>query len=266
MRCLLVLIALSALPSLFAYTCADVIGKRLVTRFWELEAGATFTTQEVADTFETGFGPQVSAMDGFNVYVGTVVNSTNNFFFNVFDDQTTGDAAQAAASAFVTTGVLDPEIAPVLFLEGDIAFLITSDTACLNFDASSYHLATRLWTLQSGGTYTQQQVSDEFESGFGPTISAQPGFIAYGSMIVDDTTHNFFFNIFTTAQGATDASALAAAFVADGVLNDQIDKVQFLEAAISFDIGTGGLGAASSVQVSAWVLMATVVVAFFVQL
>jgi hypothetical protein len=48
--------------------------------------------------------------------------------------------------------------------------------------------------------------------------------------------NNFFFNVFETFDQAVAANALAANFVAQGVLKNQIQKVEFETAIISFDV------------------------------
>jgi len=229
--------------------CSDVATKRLITRLWVLQPAANFTTDQVATTFQTGFGPQAVAMPGFDVYVGSVVNTTNNFFFNIFDNETEAVNAQAAAKAFVANGVLNVQISKVLFSEGGIAFYLTADSGCLTTDLTGMHLATRLWQLTPTSDLNQFDVAYAFMNGFGPVISAQAGFRVYCGMIVNDGTgqYIFFFNVFDTAAQAATANALAAGFVANStVLLGNIQKVAFVEASISFELMPTALMASST--------------------
>jgi len=231
------------------YDCAGNVNSRLITRHWVLKPGATFSSPDVVSTFQTGFGPSVRALPGFVEYIGASIVSVTNttttyttgseqFFMNIFDTKANAQTAQNAAAGFVTNGVLNAQIMRYLFLQSNVSFLLTPDQNCLATTFGSYHLATRYWQLKPNATYSIAQVANEFKVGFGPTISAQSGFVAYAGAVVDDDTfqYNFFFNIFTTTAGAANANTLAASFVANGVLSGQITRVLFTESDIGFDL------------------------------
>jgi len=244
-----------------AFDCT-VTNKYMVTRLWQLKPGATFTTTSVAAEFQSGFAPTVRNLAGFNEYVGAVVNSTHNFFFNVFNTQTDGAAGQTAAANFVNNGVLAAQISRSAFWEGALNFLITSSDTCLAMDTNGMALAVRLWNVVNN--ITAQGVVDTFRTGFGPIISAQPGFKAYGSFIVNDGSSGYvlFFNIFQSAAQAADANAQAAGFVNNGTLFGKISRNTFLESTISFDVkpstgnGAGILSVTNSLVLALILLLA----------
>lgn len=146
--------------------------------------------------------PQVRDIPGFVEYVGTPVNSTHAFFFNIMATQAAADSAQAAAQTFqkvqhtkwcvlgnfwavthslepmvihVQTGVLANEIVPEVFTEGGtIGFhkSIVTATTCTDAAAKNTgkNLATRLWNVRTEDGVTGAKVVQEFLNGFAPTI------------------------------------------------------------------------------------------------
>jgi len=171
---------------------------------------------------------------------------------NIFDTATHAQVAQDNAATFVANGALVAQIQRVLFLQSDISFVIANVTqytsTCFGESFEGYHMAARYWMLRSNATYNNTMVANAFRDGFGDTISAQPGFKLYlGANVADGTgKYNFFVNVFTTAAGAATANALAASFVTNGELNNQIQRVEFTENSIGFDIKAGS-GAAQLV-------------------
>lgn len=109
----------------------SIQGKYLSTRLWELAADSTLTIQNVADIFEEGYGPIVSAEEGFLEYAGSVIPGSNMiFFYNVFGSAEQATAASAGAVEFVNGGELNGQIDPVVFTEGLISF----DYTCVEGD------------------------------------------------------------------------------------------------------------------------------------
>jgi hypothetical protein len=109
-----------------------------------------------------------------------------------------------------------------------------------------------LWTLAENSTITIQDVVDEFEKGYAPIIQQEPGFMEYGGCRVPGTARTFFFNVFTTKEGANAANAGAAKFVSEGSLAGQIEPIVFTEGLVGFDYNcvdpptTGGASRATS--------------------
>jgi len=237
MQNLIALILSFAVLCTLQQSCKDFSGKEIITRHWLLRPNATFTTAQVVTEFQTGFGPTVSALTGFREYVGTAVNATTNFFFNVFDTLQQASSAQTSAASFVANGALAAQIQQHRFFQGTYVFHIVAQSSCASSN-QNYYLATRLWVLQANATYTTAQVATEFQNNFGPNISSQAGFREYAGLTVASPfgNHIFFYNVFSTLAQSQSANSLAASFVANGVLNDQIERVEFLTMQISFDI------------------------------
>lgn len=57
-----------------------------------------------------------------------------------------------------------------------------------------------------------------------------------GAPSVDDEKLVFFFNVFDSEENSLNAQEAAAAFKADGVLNDEIDPELFTTGSISFQM------------------------------
>jgi len=267
-----------------ATNCDLTSAARLIARHWKLAEPSTIDSAGVLSSFQTGFGPTVKALPGFEAYIGAAItyvnsNETRNttsdqFFVNVFDTTAHGQTAQDQAASFVTGGTLNGKIVKSQFLQADITFMIASSASqCVGEGTfSGYHMATRYWVLSENATLTTAQVAAQFQSGFGPTISAQTGFVLYVGATVDDgtSTHNFFFNVFTTAAGAASANALASAFVSAGTLSTEITKVEFTESTIGFHIlaaaanGANGRSSASAGVITTMVIVcATIIAAIF---
>jgi len=241
--------------------CTQYAGYRLISRHWQSKAGATYSSTAVVNEFRDNFGPSVRLLPGFVEYYGATMDSISTnvtsgpttidqFFMNIFDTAANGQVAQNNAAAFVANGVLAAQIQRVLFLQSDISFVIanvslyTSNCFSETF-TPNYHMAARYWQLRDNATITNTQVADTFRTGFGDIISAQPGFKLYlGATVADGTgRYNFFVNVFDSAAGATSANALASNFVTTGTLNPQIQKVEFTENTILFDIKAGSTAA-----------------------
>lgn len=225
--------AQSVSPMGCSMECEEHSHLAIVTRLWTLVEDANMTTQQVSDEFERGFAPQVVVLPGFRQYLGSPLLTDTElvFFFNVFETREEALTAQNMAAAFKADGVLNDQIEPVQFEEGVYSFLYTSNNCG---GLGSQYLVTRLWRLTNDSTITQADVADEFESGYAPDVTSRAGFLAYGGVLLDSAELIFFYNVFTTQQGAAEANAGAADFVAGGILNGQIEKVQFEEGYIDF--------------------------------
>merc|ERR1712063_48139 len=211
--------------------CKDLEGVYIVTRLWELQSGATFSEQDVVDEFERGFAPIVTELPGFIEYIGTPLQKEGMiFFFNIFQTQAQAEEAQKEAADFVNNGVLANQIQMSQFADGEIDFNFAE--RCVSNEG--FYLSIRFWQFQSGATFSQSDVTREFEEGFGPEIRAQPGFVEYTGVSLSNN-QMFFYNVFTTKSGAANANTLAAEFVSDGDLSTQIERVYFDEGLIEFD-------------------------------
>jgi len=217
--------------------CKEFKGDSFILRLWQLQSSANFTSQDVLDTFLNGFAPNVSVMHGFREYVGAKpVNQSVIAFFNVFDSEEDSKAAQAAALSFKQNGVLNSQIEPLWLDSGTFQFFIhVNDTGkCVSENKDAY-LSTRLWKLNSNATMTPTEVISTFLEGFAPTVKDLPGFKEYAGITLESGLI-FFYNVFTTEEGAQTANQKAAEFVNNGVLGAQISKFNFQEGPISFDI------------------------------
>jgi len=104
----------------------------------------------------------------------------------------------------------------------------------------------------TNNSMTITQVISEFKTGFAPTLTAMPGFKEYGALQIEtQTSWVFFWNIFDNQTTSDAASIAAAAFVASGSLNTQIQKVFFVSSTAAFDFyvpttsgGINGVGIA----------------------
>ena len=220
------------------------------------------TTQQVADEFEKGFGPEVSKMQGFRQYLGATIITDDQlvFFFNVFETRSQAEIAQTKAADFKKNGVLNDQIGKVRFSEGQYDFLFTSNNCG---SLKSHYIVTRIWQLIDAASFTAQDVADELEAGYAPDVMKRDGFNAYGGVILDSGM-NLFYNSFTTEAAAADASSGAAGFFANGKLNGQVKKVQFDEGKISFHLlCDNSVNAANRPFVSAVVAILLVVVTLF---
>jgi len=218
---------------------------RLITRKWNITARETvnppLSTADVVLDFEEYFGPIVTALPGFVSYLGTRIDADYNWFQNVFKGVTNSNNAQTAALNFYQTTTLDlsKAITPVesLFLVGDIVFYFTPDCQCYDKILTGSYLSIRYWELQSGATFTNKEVSDYFRVHFAPTLTKQPGFEVYASMIPDNLpTHNLLFNVFKNETQANNSNDLALAFVAGSELSKQITLVEKDTIFIVFDL------------------------------
>ena len=240
------------------YYICDVCDKRLITRLWVLSPSATFTTQNVSDEFETGFGPEVSSLDGFYLYQGSIVNETNNYFQNVFEGKENAAEAQIAAVAFVETSNLTGQIEPVRFQQGSLQFFYTPDDSCFEQNEDSFYITTWLFILKDDATFNTQQVSNEFKK-FAKDLSDFAGFRTYASMIPDATAnlqlHNYVYNIYETQEQAAAANTKFSADIDNSAVGSQVAFVETFEAFITFDIGPSG---APSLVVSFFVVFIAV--------
>lgn len=90
---------------------------------------------------------------------------------------------------------------------------------------------TRLWNLV--GRFSQMQVVDTFQKGFGVEVVSFPGFLAYFGGPTE-TGNPFFFNVFDTMDGAELAQREAQSFVQNGVLRKQISPNLFTSGQVQF--------------------------------
>jgi hypothetical protein len=248
--------ALSAQPCPPQETCKNHTGSFFVSRLWILRPNATFTNTDVINEFEAHFAPNVTNLPGFIEYVGasnitnsgdTSVNTSLIFFYNVFNDSETGLAVQRKAADFYHSGVLLGQITPVRFENGTFDFFfsalngVNETGAALNTSSSlcqdnitSLTLSTRLWELTPNATINSTDVLNTFKTEFAPVISKEPGFREYAGILLADNLI-FFYNVFETPEGGTNANLKAADFVATGTLHGQIQKVDFKTATVEFD-------------------------------
>jgi hypothetical protein len=215
--------------------CKNHTGAYFISRLWSLRPNATFTSADVINDFKTNFGPTVSSMPGFIEYVGSTVNGNSSltFFFNVFADQTTGLAAQAAATNFFRTSDLAGQIMPVRFETGKYDFHIRAADDC-NADSTGLFLSYRLYQMRPNATITPAGLTNSFLQGFAPTIRQQPGFKEYGAIELSDGLV-FFYNIFSTAEEATTANQLAANFF-NANLAGQAQRIGVFASTVQYDI------------------------------
>jgi len=209
-------------------------GKAFLGRAWQLDANATYLTADVINTFLREFGPVVSSFPGFEEYVGSIVDNSDNFFFNVFDTAAEASTAQTAAKNFYTSSVLSSQISPVQFFSGTFGFHYKAQPAVT---VAGRYLSVRYWQLQQGATYGPQDVLNAFQSGFAPVVQTFAGFQQYaGILLTGDATHVLFFNVFDSREQAAAANAAAKSFVTDGVLSSQISIVFAVTAAAMYDL------------------------------
>ena len=81
---------------------------------------------------------------------------------------------------------------------------------------------TRLWNIVDPSSMTDQDVIDEFNSGFAPFVTNMPGFQRYMASSTGNTSTVFFLNQFYTQEEAHAAQEAAKEFVAKGALNGKI--------------------------------------------
>jgi len=93
---------------------------------------------------------------------------------------------------------------------------------------SSYQV-TRLWNIVDP-SMSDQDVIDEFNSGFAPIVTNMPGFQRYMASSTGNSSTVFFLNQFDTQEEAHAAQEAAKEFVAKGALNGKITPNIFTEA------------------------------------
>jgi len=214
--------------------CRDYNNKWIVTRYWALTGN--YTTADVVASFGRDFAPNATQLDGFNEYLASIPSNTNNFFFNVFDTSDQADIVQTNAQQFVNLGALNGQITRVAFGKGQYKFFfLNNSTVCSHDSDQFFYLSTRLWSLVNNSDALG--VIQEFQKNFAPVISAQPGFREYAGILltVNGTDLPFFYNVFDTKIQALNANNLAAQFVQNGVLNNQIVRNTFTSGPIMFD-------------------------------
>jgi hypothetical protein len=79
-----------------------------------------------------------------------------------------------------------------------------------------------------------EEIGAAWRRDFAPVISNQASFAEYVAVLPDEPEgeKNFFYNVFESEQEATAANALAADFVEQGSLNDDIERVEFWQGKI----------------------------------
>ena len=92
-------------------------------------------------------------------------------------------------------------------------------------------LVTRLWNIVDAG-WTDQDVIDEFDAGFAPTVTALPGFQRYTAATTGDDRTVFFMNAFDSKDRAAAAQEAAKEFVSAGRLNGAIEPNHFTQEAV----------------------------------
>jgi len=117
---------------------------------------------------------------------------------------------------------------------------VGAGTACRDFTGK--YLSSREWNIT--GSDTSIQVSTALQQGVGPTLSNIAGFREYvGANTVTSADPNkpddIFFTIYDTSAQALAATAAVASFVANGALNSQISKNQFILGPIGFHFTNG---------------------------
>ena len=105
-----------------------------------------------------------------------------------------------------------------------------SSSTCGECQPNTGYLVTRLWNIKPGTT--DQEVIDEFNSGFAPKVTRMDGFYRYTAALTGNSTTVFFMNIFDTIDHAHDAQEAAKLFVDGGSLNGKIYPNSFTEDAI----------------------------------
>ncbi|KAL7434210.1 hypothetical protein ACHAXM_003932 [Skeletonema potamos] len=114
----------------------------------------------------------------------------------------------------------------VLSAIADAALMVGAST-CGDCQPSSGYLVTRLWNIV--GNLTDQDVIDEFHSGFAPEVTKMDGFYRYTAAKTGNESTVFFMNIFDTADHAHSAQEAAKKFVEEGSLNGNISPNIFTE-------------------------------------
>ena len=194
-----------------------------------MQPHATYTTADVINTFLRDFAPVVSALPGFEEYLGSIVNNSYNFFFNVFETTATD-----AVRNFYQTSVLSGQISPVIFFAGTYYFYFFSMP---QVSVAGRYLSVRYWELLPGATYSTEDVLNAFKEGFAPQVITFPGFREYaGISLTGDSNHVLFYNVFDTLEEATAANTAAKSFVASGPLASQIQLVIAFTSAAVYDI------------------------------
>ena len=92
-------------------------------------------------------------------------------------------------------------------------------------------LVTRLWNIVDAG-WTDQDVIDDFDAGFAPTVVALPGFQRYTAATTGDDRTVFFMNAFDSKDRAAAAQEAAKEFVSAGRLNSAIEPNHFTQEAV----------------------------------
>ena len=109
-------------------------------------------------------------------------------------------------------------------------FIDASSSTCGECQPNTGYLVTRLWNIMPGTT--DQEVIDEFNSGFAPKVTRMDGFYRYTAALTGNSSTVFFMNIFDTIDHAHDAQEAAKLFVDEGSLNGKIYPNSFTEDAI----------------------------------
>jgi len=228
--------------------CTVYQGKFLSSRLWSLQTEATFTIDDVSQTFEDGLAPTLTQLNGFNEYVGSPLTGSGNntdlgipnsnliVFYNIFDTEVEGANANSLAQSFRNNGVLNYQINPIsnYFGVGTIDFFIRSiDTCQVRLD--SLFLSTRLWDIVEGSGLTPSDVTQMFLAGFAPQLESQPGFVQYAGVARTDGKA-LFYSVFETEDLANAANALAVAFHQNNpVLSTGIVREIFTVSEVDFD-------------------------------
>jgi len=96
------------------------------------------------------------------------------------------------------------------------------------------YLVTRLWDIVGESNLTDQDVIDEFNTGFAPLVTHMAGFQRYIAATTGNSSTVFFMNQFDTAEHAKAAQEGAKDFVKNGILDGAITPNQFTEDQLVF--------------------------------
>src|SRR5210317_1255245 len=183
-------------------TCQPTDGY-LATQYWNI-ISKNWTDLDVIAEFETGFGPQITQMDGFRRFTAAKTgNASTVFVMSVFDTMEHSIVAQDAAKQFVDMGNLNGILSPNRFSQDDIvAYYNIKD--CVSTSSVGLYLATRLNTHSTPVLFSpENQTADYMDAN-----EMFANISGYHSFLVSvGINQSFYFNEYDTEEGALDANA-----------------------------------------------------------